>query len=417
MAVLFAANANAAGIGDIQVNIGEPPSAQNVLLASAEPTENLPRSAASEPNRIHPDRVAAPKPEVKKSARIKKPVVRSTKQKKHKPGPASRSLSGAASRADSKTSGDVGSKNKIKPSDKLSLSLSMTLSIPGNAPTQPGSPTATSNAPQGESSEKERKLGELYAQIAETEKLIKAQQSQLEVLESPSNFPLNSGVADASVAASGMIAQSGVASSVPNIVNEQIKPKMAVPDVQPASTGLMNQIESLEMSWIEPAIGLAVLLLTALGFVRYRKVKAAHQVKSHQLAILNDVHEDTESVRPPAITKTSVPVVDRSMKTPAYTEQKPRSIMPPEYEMLEEADIYLRFGHDKLAEEALREAIRINPRNPQAYLTLSRIYFSHEDAVAFLALAKQIKSLGDEDVWHNVAEMGRSLDPNNSLYG
>ena len=105
------------------------------------------------------------------------------------------------------------------------------------------------------------------------------------------------------------------------------------------------------------------------------------------------------------------------MKTPAYVEQKTQSIFPPEYEMLEEADIYLRFGHDKLAEEALREAIKINPRNPQAYLTLLRICFSRKDSAGFVALAKQLQPLSDENVWAKVAEMGRALDPANTLYG
>jgi pilus assembly protein FimV len=123
-----------------------------------------------------------------------------------------------------------------------------------------------------------------------------------------------------------------------------------------------------------------------------------------------------ESVQPSAMAKTPVPVSWQSMKIPTHSEHKMQSILPPEYEMLEEADIYLRFGHDKLAEEALREAIKINPSNPQPYLTLSRIYFSREDSAAFLAVAKQLKSFGDESVWPRVVEMGRKLDPNNAFY-
>lgn len=104
------------------------------------------------------------------------------------------------------------------------------------------------------------------------------------------------------------------------------------------------------------------------------------------------------------------------MKTPAYVEQKTQSILPPEYEMLEETDIYLRFGHDKLAEEALREAIKINPGNPQAYLTLLRICFSRKNSAAFLALARQLQALSDENIWAKAAEMGRNLDPANAFY-
>ena len=92
------------------------------------------------------------------------------------------------------------------------------------------------------------------------------------------------------------------------------------------------------------------------------------------------------------------------------------SLLPPEYEMLEEADIYLRFGNDKLAEVALKEAVKINPKNPQPYLKLLLIYFSRKDSAAFLAVAQQLKPLCDEITWSRVAEMGRGLDPNNALY-
>jgi Tfp pilus assembly protein FimV len=203
---------------------------------------------------------------------------------------------------------------------------------------------------------------------------------------------------------------------VPDIAKEKIMPPKAVPDVRSASYGLIGEIESLVTSWTDNAIGLIVILLTLLGFVWYRKGKAAHHEQHGKLPVISEEIEETELAEAPAIAETSRTKVVQTFKTPAHTEQKIQSMLPPEYEMLEEADIYLRFGHDKLAEEALRAAIKINPRNPQAYLTLSRIYFSQEDTVAFLALAKQIKSLSDEDVWRKVAEMGRSLDPNNTLY-
>jgi hypothetical protein len=192
-----------------------------------------------------------------------------------------------------------------------------------------------------------------------------------------------------------------VAGSVPKIDKVQTKPKTAAPDVKPSSMGEMSQIASQVVNWMELAIGAAVLLLAAMGFAWYRKGKAERQGPRHQLGIANDVHEDTESARSSASSIKSMPMAERTMKIP---------------EMLEEADIYLRFGHDKLAEEALREAIRINPKNPQAYLTLSRICFSRKDGIAFLDLAKQLRSIGDENVWSKVVEMGRSLDPNNTLY-
>jgi Tfp pilus assembly protein FimV len=354
MAVLFAANANAVGTGGIQENSGETQMMQiaPILLASAEQSQH---------------------------------------------------------------SANGGGKKKIKPSDKLSLSLSMTLSIPGNASTQPGNSAKTSDAPQAEAVAKEKRLSELNAQIADAEIMIQAQQRQLANLDNPPktppNTPSNPGVVGASVAAQGEMV-----GNVPDADREKIKPQIAVPDVQSEGNELLGQIEALKIDQIELAAGLGVLLLTSLGFVWYRKGQSARQETRQLLKMESDVPEDADSAKPAVLTKSSVSIGERSMKVPAYTEQKSRSILPPEYEMLEEADIYLRFGHDKLAEEALREAIKINPTNPQAYLTLSRLYFSREDSVAFLALAKQLKSLSDKNDWNKVAEMGRNLDPNNTFY-
>ena len=162
-----------------------------------------------------------------------------------------------------------------------------------------------------------------------------------------------------------------------------------------------------------------VILVVALGVTWMRKQKKSAQFdayESDQIVIkINDEPGNTQGsvVTPPEDAE------DRHLiKHPSDggAKEKSQSILPPEYEMLEEADIYLRFGHDKLAEEALREAIKINPQNPQAYLTLLRIYFSNEDADGFLELAKQLKLLGDESTWPKVAEMGRNLDESNSLY-
>jgi pilus assembly protein FimV len=106
------------------------------------------------------------------------------------------------------------------------------------------------------------------------------------------------------------------------------------------------------------------------------------------------------------------------MKVPAVKEQKGMNVSsaPPEYDFLEEADIYLRFGHDKLAEEVLREAIKINPSNPHTYLTLLGIYESRGDAKGFAAVATEMKEVGDNADWQKAVEMGKRIDPANPLY-
>lgn len=313
-------------------------------------------------------------------------------------------------------SAKVGGKRKIKPPDKLSLSLSMTISIPGNASTQPGNSAKTGDAPQAEAAANAKRLSELNAQIAEAEKMIQAQQRQLANLDNTQSTTSNQVVVGASVAATSVAVLGEMAGTVPDIDREKIKPQIAVLDVQSEGNELLGQIEAFITDQIELAAGLGVLLLTSLGFVWYRKGQSARQETRQLLKMASDVPEDADSAKPAVLTKSSVSIGERSMKVPAYTAQKSRSILPPEYEMLEEADIYLRFGHDKLAEEALREAIKINPKNPQAYLTLSRMYSSRGDSAGFLALAKQLKSLSDKNDWKKVTEMGRDLDPNNPFY-
>jgi pilus assembly protein FimV len=364
VAVSFAANANAAGPGDIQAN-GNPDGMDKAEVAQ---------------------RIATPTPGETKPAAIKKPGVHSRNGKK-----------------------------KIKPSDKLTLTLSMTLSIPGNEPVRPRNSTSTGEALQQDSITREKKLSELNAQIAEVEQSIKAQQKLLDI---SANSPTSR------VTSSGALAQNAAVGSMQGVGNEQPSPKIVVPDILQASKENNSRSWLLEMSWIKPAIGLGMVLLAVPGFIWYRRYQTAQQWKRDSFHDLTNVH-DPELVLPPEIAQTTLPVNEQINKPPAYDEENSesilppeisQSILPPEYEMLEEADIYLRFGHDKLAEEVLREAIKVNPKNPQVYLRLLRIYFAREDSVAFLALAQHMKPLGDGMAWAKAAEMGRNLDPDNVFY-
>ncbi len=356
-----------------------------IALASAEQTGISSQSAQADAEREYPDSVAAPKRKKTKHKKIKKPVVRS-----------------------------VIVKNQIKSSDRLSLSLSMSLSNPGNASTQPGSPTNTSDAPQQGPAEKGKRLSALNAQIAEMEQMIQAQQSQLGM----STNPFYSSVATSGVLASSTAGSlpgvSGVHQVNSTLGNEQLKPMMGAPDANKDAHG---RVEWLKMSWTKPAFELGLTLLLAVtGLVWYRRyAKTARQWKRGSFQHLSDVH-DPELVLPSAIAKTVLTVDEQAVKTSVNDEQKSQSVLPPEYEMLEEADIYLRFGHDKLAEEALRAAIKINPRNQQAYVRLLRIYFAREDSAAFQAVAQHLKSLEDGMAWEKATEMGRNLDPGNALY-
>lgn len=410
MAVIFAAQAYAAGDGGIQVNRGEPSIAQPVLilLSAAGQSEDIPQSEESISTHEYPGKSAARKQTGNKSGKAKKPSLHSVRRNENKSGASPLSLSSPALHIDAMTSGVAGNR-KIEPSDRLGLKLSTTLSAPVNLSSKPNIPA------KDEQVTNNKRLSELYAQIAETERRIKEQQSQLDMLDKKSKLgiPGNSVSSGYNVIAPGVAADIAPANTGDKIIRSQFTAPVAQPSIKVRNP----RLELLEIGWIQLSIFMATLLLTVPVLQWYRKRKTARQGMRDKLQVTADEQAGEGFERHILAADTTAPVSEQSIKSPAYTEQKLQSILPPEYEMLEEADIYLRFGHDKLAEEALREAIRINPENPQAYLTLSRIYFSREDSAAFLALAQQLKVLGDKNVWSKVAEMGRNLDPGNTFYG
>lgn len=77
----------------------------------------------------------------------------------------------------------------------------------------------------------------------------------------------------------------------------------------------------------------------------------------------------------------------------------------------------MQFGHDKLAEEVLQEALIINPKNEQIYLTLLDIYDTRNDALKFAEFASELEGHADKKIWERVCKMGKRIDPDNELYG
>ncbi len=391
MAVQNLTNAYAAGLDGIQAEGTGMLQVRTMLLASAGQEDgSLPVNDITGSKLAYQDSASASEPDVAKSSRMNKPLAHRSKQNKRSEVSIPPTVSGAVARADS------------RPSRKLVLLLSTTLSDTAQA-MQPASPVSTNGAGEMESAAKERKLRELYAQIAATEKMIEARQRQLDIME---------GRSDPGVAGSGLADMRSGDSNAAEVVSQQSKTKAATQDVQSASDDLLRQVRSLEIPPVDPTIVLAVISFSALAVFSYRKIKSMRYGQPEA----TDIREDGGYPGLSVINQAAASRIGKSMKTPAYVEQKTQSILPPEYEMLEETDIYLRFGHDKLAEEALREAIKINPGNPQAYLTLLRICFSRKNSAAFLALARQLQALSDENIWAKAAEMGRNLDPANAFY-
>ena len=83
-----------------------------------------------------------------------------------------------------------------------------------------------------------------------------------------------------------------------------------------------------------------------------------------------------------------------------------------------EADVYLAYGRDLQAEEILKEAVRHNPGRVSVHVKLGEIYAKRQDRKALEAVAGDVFKLtqGEGPDWARIADLGRTLDPENPLY-
>lgn len=88
-----------------------------------------------------------------------------------------------------------------------------------------------------------------------------------------------------------------------------------------------------------------------------------------------------------------------------------------EVDPISEADLFLNFGRDGQAEEILKEALNNTPNNHQIHLKLLGIYAKRKDLTSFESIARQLQESGDVVAFAQASEMGREVDPRNTLYG
>jgi len=96
------------------------------------------------------------------------------------------------------------------------------------------------------------------------------------------------------------------------------------------------------------------------------------------------------------------------------------SIDTNEVDPIAEAEVYMAYGRDAQAEEILKEALIKDPNRHEIRLKLLEIYAGRKNLNAFEAVAGEMyAALGGQasPLWDKAAEMGRSLDPRNPLYG
>lgn len=90
-----------------------------------------------------------------------------------------------------------------------------------------------------------------------------------------------------------------------------------------------------------------------------------------------------------------------------------------EVDPIAEADVYMAYGRDAQAEEILKEALGKDPDRLPVHSKLLEIYATRRDTAAFEQTAVKVKDLSGASGadWDKAVALGRSIDPDNALYG
>jgi pilus assembly protein FimV len=99
--------------------------------------------------------------------------------------------------------------------------------------------------------------------------------------------------------------------------------------------------------------------------------------------------------------------------------QAPAGMETEEVDPIAEADVYMAYGRDAQAEEILKEALAKDASRVTVLAKLLEIYANRKDAKSFEQTALKLKGLtnGAGGDWNKAAALGRSIDPQNGLYG
>ncbi len=208
-------------------------------------------------------------------------------------------------------------------------------------------------------------------------------------------------------------AQSGFeptpAADAAKAVAKPAKKKKAAPPPPPPEPSF---IDSLLEDPVLLAGGLGALIALLGGFVWRRKRSAAMDN-----SLVGMTTTDSSSVFGTTGGR-SVDTGASALQTD-FSQSGIGSIDTEEVDPVAEADVYMAYGRDAQAEEILKEALQKDPSRQAVRLKLLEIYAARKDLKAFETTAEEIRAAtgGEGGDWEKTVSLGRSIDPNNPMYG
>ena len=159
--------------------------------------------------------------------------------------------------------------------------------------------------------------------------------------------------------------------------------------------------------------GALLALLAGLGFARYRKNKKMGHVDS---SFLDSRLQPDSFFGASGGRRVDTNESKGGGSSMAYSSSQLDAAG--DVDPVTEADVYLAYGRDQQAEEILKEAMRTHPARLAIYAKLLEIYARRRDSKAFESVAGAAFRLskGQGAEWSYISELGRDLDPTNSMY-
>jgi len=163
------------------------------------------------------------------------------------------------------------------------------------------------------------------------------------------------------------------------------------------------------------SLGGVVLLLVGYGAWAWRRKKRS------QAKFQDSVLDAASGAGAASVfgTPSGAPASGAAGASQASSSQAPAGMEAEEVDPIAEADVYMAYGRDAQAEEILKEALAKDANRTTVHAKLAEIYANRKDTKSFEQSAVKLKSLtnGAGPEWDKVVGLGRSIDPQNGLYG
>ena len=218
----------------------------------------------------------------------------------------------------------------------------------------------------------------------------------------------------AAAATAAASAASSTQSAAPAADGAAIPAPKAKPVAPPAPVETSMVEDLLENPIVPATVGGVLALLLGFGFYRARQRKKSTQVDSSFLESRLQPDSFFGASGGQRIDTNEANATGSSMVYSPSQLDAAGDVDP-----VAEADVYLAYGRDLQAEEILKEAMRTTPQRVAVHSKLLEIYSKRRDAKSFELVATEAYGLtqGVGPEWEHICELGKALDPSNTLYG